>query len=111
MDILIWTNIIRLNHRKKPTTHVKKKEESNYVKTSRRLQYDNICLNAENKELKRKIQEQSKLIEATETYRNEHQKALTALNDTKERYNEAIRDVVAEKKRYRKECEKCLKRI
>ena len=79
------------------------------AKTIRRLQDNNIRLNAENKELKRKILEQSKLIEATETYRKEHQKALTTLNDAKERYNEAVRDVVSEKKRYRKEFEKCLK--
>ena len=79
------------------------------AKTIRRLQDDNIRLIAENKELKRKIQEQSKLIEAAETYRSEHQKAIAALNDAKERYSEAVRDVVAEKKRYRKEFEECLK--
>ena len=79
------------------------------AKTIRRLQDDNIRLNTENKELKRKIQEQSKLIEAAETYRNEHQKAIAALNGAKERYNEAVREVAAEKKRYRKEFEECLK--
>ena len=77
-------------------------------KTIKRLQDDNIRLNTENKELKRKLREQSKLIEAAETYRNEHQKVLCALNEAKERYNEAVREVVTEKKRYSKEFEECL---
>lgn len=79
------------------------------AKTIRRLQDDNIRLNTENKELKRKLHEQSKLIQAAETYRSEHQKALSALNEAKERYNEAVREAVTEKKRYRKEFEACLK--
>ena len=37
------------------------------AKTIKRLQDDNIRLNTENKELKRKLREQSKLIEAAET--------------------------------------------
>lgn len=79
------------------------------AKTIRRLQDDNIRLNIENKELKRRLHKQARLIEAAETYRNEHQKALLALNEAKERYNEAVSEVVAEKKRYRKEFEECLK--
>lgn len=78
------------------------------TKTIKRLQNDNIRLHTENKDLKHKLHEQSKLIEAAENYRNEHQKALCALNEAKERYNEAVREVVSEKKRYRKEFEECL---
>ena len=80
-------------------------------KTIKRLQDDNIRLNAENKELKRQLYEQTRLIEAAETYRTEHQKALLALNEAKERYNKAVREAVSEKKRYRKEFEECLKEI
>ncbi len=79
------------------------------AKTIRRLQEDNIRLNAENKELKRKLRGQAKVVQAAEAYRNEHQKVLSALNEAKERYNEAVMEVVAEKKRYRKEFEECLR--
>lgn len=78
-------------------------------KTIRRLQDHNYRLTAENKDLKHRLHEQSRLIEAAETYRTEHLKALCALNEAKERYNEAVRAVVSEKKRYRKEFEECMK--
>lgn len=81
------------------------------AKTIRRLQDDNIRLNKENKELKRKLQEQSDIISAAENYRTEHQKALSILADAKDRYNEALKEIMAEKKRYKKEFEECLKGI
>lgn len=80
-------------------------------KTIRRLQEDNTRLTAENKELKKKIYEQAKLIDAAEKYRAEHQKALDALGSAKERYNEAIRAVVAEKKRYKEEFGEIVKNL
>lgn len=81
------------------------------AETIRRLQNDNKRLDAENRELKRKLQEQSAVITAAENYRTEHQKALAVLSEAKERYNEALREIMSEKKRYRKEFEKCLKGI
>ena len=90
---------------------LKNKKIELQAKTIRRLHEDNIRLNKENNELKNRLKEQSILIETAETYRTEHQKALSALNDAKERYNEAVRIAVAEKRRCRKEFEECLKRI
>ncbi len=81
------------------------------AKSIRRMQDDNLRLNAENKALKEKLLKQAKLTEAAEQYRKEHLKALSALNDAKDRYNEAVREIVAEKRRYRKEFEECLKGV
>lgn len=81
------------------------------AETIRRIREDNLRLNAENKALKEKLLKQTGMIEAAEQYRKEHLKALSALNDAKERYHEAVREIAAEKKRYRKEFGECMKGI
>ena len=78
-------------------------------KTIQRLRDDNLRINSENKELRQKLQEQCKIIEAAKKYKDEHQKVLSSLNDAKERYNQAVRDMAETKKRYRKEFEGVLK--
>ena len=80
-------------------------------KTIRRLQDTYARLTAENKELKKKLQDQLVLAQAAEKYRAEHQKAMAALNSAKERYNEAVRSVISEKKQYREEFQEFLKEI
>ena len=88
---------------------LKERRIKSQLKTIKRLQDDNIRLHAENRELKCRLQEQSRLIDAAEAYRKEHRKALSALSEAKERYNQAVREIVAEKQRYGKEFEACLK--
>lgn len=88
---------------------LKEKKMELQAKTIKRLQEDNLRLTKENKELKASYQEQERIIAAAEKYREEHLKILSALNDAKQRYNEAIREIVAEKKRYRKEFEECIR--
>lgn len=68
-------------------------------KTIRRLQEDNIRLNKENRELRKKIKEQEDIVLAAEKYRTAHLKALSALNNAKKRYNEAARRIAAKRKR------------
>ena len=72
-------------------------------KTIQRLQEDNMRLKGENRELRKKLQEQQDIVLAAEKYKAAHQKALSVLNDAKKKYNEAVRRIAAERKRYRKE--------
>lgn len=88
---------------------LKERRIKSQLKTIKRLQDDNIRLHTENRELKCRLQEQSRLIDAADAYRKEHRKALSALSEAKERYNQAVREIVAEKQRYGKEFEACLK--
>ena len=81
------------------------------AKTIRRLQDDNIRLSKENKELKKQLQEHKVLMGAAEKYRDEHKKAIGLLNEAKEMYNEALSDILAEKKRLKEEFEKLMKGI
>ena len=48
---------------------------------------------------------------AAEKYRDEHKKAIGLLNEAKEMYNEALSDILAEKKRLKEEFEKLMKGI
>jgi len=86
-------------YRKGKETMLKNRKIELQAKTIRRLRDDNLRLAAENKELKRKLQEQTKLIEAAGKYRAEHQKSMAVLERAKEKYNEAARTVMAEKKK------------
>lgn len=88
---------------------IKDKKIELQFKTIQRLRDDNLRLNSEIEELKQKLQEQCKIIEAAKKFKDEHQKVLSSLNDAKERYNQALRDMTETKKRYRKEFEGALK--
>ena len=65
------------------------------AKTILRLKEENNRLATENKALKEKLQEQNSLVQAAENYRDEQLKILRTLNESKEKYEEAVRDVKA----------------
>lgn len=71
-------------------------------KTILRLKEENTRLATENKDLKQKIQEQKSLVQAAENYRDEQLKILRTLNESKEKYEKAVRDIMEMKKLYRK---------
>lgn len=71
-------------------------------KTLLRLKEENTRLATENKDLKQKIQEQKSLVQAAENYRDEQLKILQTLNESKEKYEKAVRDIMEMKKLYRK---------
>lgn len=81
------------------------------AKTIRRLQDENTRLNKENKELRKQIQENETVVSAAEKYRDEHKKALGLLREAKERYTEAVSEILSEKKVYKEEFEKMMDKI
>ncbi len=75
-------------------------------------------LKAENKELKAEnirllddIEKNRKLVEAANAYQEEHLRALNIMKEAKEYYDDALLQLIEEKKRYKKEFEELINKI
>lgn len=75
------------------------------------LQEENTSLIARIKELEKIVNDNQKIIDATTTYREEQEKCILALNDARQKYLQAAKDMMEQKKNYTKDMKDLLKTI
>lgn len=76
-----------------------------------RLQEENVSLLKQIEELKKQVNDNQKLIDAADTYREEHEKCVSSLNEAKIKYLKAAKDMIEQKKKYKKDMDNLLKTI
>jgi hypothetical protein len=76
-----------------------------------RLEEEKKSLLEENKELKKKVNDNQKIIEAANKYQSEHEKMMAELVNLKKAYLKAIEDISIHKKEYTKEMKGLLKTV
>ena len=75
------------------------------------LQEDNASLTARIKELEKIVNDNQKIIDAAITYRDEHEKRIASLDELREKYSQAVKDMAEQKKKYKNDMEALLKTI
>ena len=75
------------------------------------LQEDNASLTARIKELEKIVNDNKKIIDAAITYRDEHEKRIASLDELREKYSQAVKDMAEQKKKYKNDMEALLKTI
>jgi hypothetical protein len=76
-----------------------------------RLEEEKKSLLEENKELKKRVNDNQKIIEAANKYQSEHEKMMAELVNLKKAYLKAIEDISIYKKEYTKEMKGLLKTV
>lgn len=80
-------------------------------KTISELRDENKELKKENALLQETIESNSKLVEAANSYREEHVKTLTIMKEAKEYYDTALLELLEEKKRFKNQFEDLISKI
>lgn len=75
------------------------------------LQEENASLVERIKELERIVNDNEKIIDTAKTYRDEHEKCIASLNEIKEKYVQATKDIAEQKRKYKSGMEALLKTI
>lgn len=75
------------------------------------LQENNATLTARIKELEKIVNDNQKIIDAADVYRDEQERCIAALNEARLKYQQAAQEMIEQKKKYKNEMETLLKTI